>query len=50
MVVIDCDFQHSILKCRKSDLKRYGEEQIPYEVWSHEPNKSEDMISLIEKL
>jgi len=50
VVVIDCDFQHSILKCRKADLKHYGEELIPYEVWSHEPNSSEVMITLIEKL
>lgn len=50
VVVIDCDFQHSILKCRKADLKHYGEELIPYEVWSHEPNSSEAMIILIEKL
>ena len=50
LVVIDCDFQHSILKCRKADLKHYGEELIPYEVWSHEPNSSEAMITLIEKL
>lgn len=50
VVVIDCDFQHSILKCRKADLKHYGEELIPYDVWSHEPNSSEAMITLIEKL
>lgn len=50
VVVIDCDFQHSILKCRKADLKHYGEELIPYEVWSHEPNSREAMITLIEKL
>lgn len=50
VIVIDCDFQHSILKCRKADLKHYGEELIPYEVWSHEPNSSEAMITLIEKL
>lgn len=50
VVVIDCDFQHSILKCRKADLKHYGEELIPYEVWTHEPNSSEAMITLIEKL
>lgn len=50
VVIIDCDFQHSILKCRKADLKHYGEELIPYEVWSHEPNSSEAMITLIEKL
>lgn len=50
VVVIDCDFQHSILKCRKADLKHYGEEQIPYEVWSQEPDSSEAMITLVEKL
>ena len=38
VVVIDCDFQHSIMKCRKADIKKYGEEQLPYEVWSYEPN------------
>lgn len=50
VVIIDCDFQHSILKCRKADLKHYGEEQIPYEVWSQEPDCSEAMITLVEKL
>ena len=24
VVVVDCDFQHSILKCRKADIKKYG--------------------------
>lgn len=50
VVIIDCDFQHSILKCRKADLKHYDEEQIPYEVWSQEPDSSEAMITLVEKL
>lgn len=50
VVIIDCDFQHSILRCRKADLKHYGEEQIPYEVWSQEPDSSEAMITLVEKL
>ena len=50
VVVIDCDFQHSIMKCRKSDIKRYGEELIPYEVWSYEVNDNNAMTSLVEKL
>ena len=50
MVVIDCDFQHSIMKCRKADIKKYGEEQLPYEVWSYEPNNKVEMTSLVEKL
>ena len=50
LVVIDCDFQHSIMKCRKADLKKYGEEQVPYEVWTYEPDDKTAMTSLIEKL
>ena len=50
VVVIVCDFQHSIMKCRKSDIKRYGEELIPYEVWSYEVNDNTAMTSLVEKL
>lgn len=50
VVVIDCDFQHSIMKCRKADIKKYGEEQLPYEVWSYEPNNKVEMTSLVEKL
>ena len=45
VVVIDCDFQHSIMKCRKSDIKRYGAELIAYEV-----NDNNAMTSLVEKL
>ena len=50
VVIIDCDFQHSIMKCRKADIKKYGEEQLPYEVWSYEPNNKVEMTSLVEKL
>lgn len=50
VVIIDCDFQHSILKCRKADLKKYGEELVPYEIWAYEPDSKESMTSLIEKL
>ena len=50
VVIIDCDFQHSILKCRKADLKKYGEELVPYEIWAYEPDIKEAMTSLIEKL
>lgn len=50
VVIIDCDFQHSILKCRKADLKKYGEELVPYEIWAYEPDSKETMTSLIEKL
>lgn len=32
VVVVDCDFQHSIIKCRKADSKKYGEQQMPYDV------------------
>lgn len=50
LVIIDCDFQHSIMKCRKTDLKKYGEVQVPYEVWAYEPDDKTAMTSLIEKL
>lgn len=50
VVVIDCDFQHSIMKCRKADIRKYGEQRIPYEVWDCEANDRDMMVSLTEKL
>ena len=38
VVVVDCDFQHSIIKCRKADSKKYGEQQMPYDVLAYEAN------------
>lgn len=48
-VVIDCDFQHSIMKCRKADIRKYGEQEMPYEVWAYEANDKAMMTSLMEK-
>ena len=50
VVVIDCDFQHSIVKCRKADIRKYGEEHSPYDVLSYEANDKQAMTSLMEKL
>lgn len=50
VVVIDCDFQHSIMKCRKADIRKYGEQEMPYEVWAYEANDKVMMTSLMEKL
>ena len=50
VVVIDCDFQHSIMKCRKADIRKYGEQEMPYEVWAYEANDKRMMTSLMEKL
>lgn len=50
VVVIDCDFQHSIMKCRKADIRKYGEQEMPYEVWAYESNDKAMMTSLMEKL
>ena len=50
VVVIDCDFQHSIMKCRKADIRKYGEQEMPYEVWAYEANDKAMMTSLMEKL
>ena len=50
VVVVDCDFQHSILKCRKADIKKYGEEAVPYDVLAYEANDKQAMTALMEKL
>ena len=50
VVVVDCDFQHSIVKCRKADLKKYGEAHAPYDVTPYEATDKEGMPSLMEKL
>lgn len=50
VLVIDCDFQHSIIKCRKADIRKYGEEHAPYDVLSYEANVKQAMTSLMEKL
>lgn len=49
-MVVDCDFQHSIIKCRKADSKKYGEQQMPYDVLAYEANDKNAMTSLMEKL
>lgn len=50
VVVIDCDFQHSIIKCRKADIRKYGEEFVPYDVLAYETGDKKVMTSLMEKL
>ena len=50
VVVIDCDSQHSILKCRKADIKKYGETVTPYDVLAYEANDKQAMTTLMEKL
>lgn len=50
VVVIDCDFQHSILKCRRSDIRKFGEQAMPYDVVEREATDRQEMIELIEKL
>lgn len=50
VVVVDCDFQHSILKCRRSDIRKYGEQAMPYDVVEREATDRQEMIDLIEKL
>ena len=49
VVVIDCDFQHSIMKCRNADLKKYGEQEMPYEVWAYDANDKVVITSLMGK-
>ena len=50
VVVVDCDFQHSILKCRKADIKKYGVDAVPYDVLAYEANDKQAMTVLMEKL
>lgn len=50
VLVADLDFQHSIVKCRNSDIKTYGEDKILYEVASYNPTNEEEMAKTMEKL
>ena len=50
VVIVDCDFQHSILKCRRSDLRKYGEGTVPYSVIEKEATDRDDMTELMERL
>lgn len=50
VVIVDCDFQHSILKCRRSDLRKYGEGTVPYSVIEKEATDRDEMTALMEKL
>ena len=38
------------MKCRKADIRKYGEQDMPYEVWAYEANDKAMMTSLMEKL
>lgn len=50
VVVVDCDFQHSIVKSRKSDVKKYGEEHAMYDVMACEADDKDGMTAVMEKL
>ncbi|MBD5355677.1 MAG: ParA family protein [Bacteroides sp.] len=50
VIIVDCDFQHSIVKCRKSDITKYGADTVPYDVVSADSNNRASMIELIERL
>lgn len=50
VIVIDCDFQHSIVKRRSVDIRKYGEENLPYEVVAFNANDKDGMAALMEKL
>ena len=38
------------MKCRKADIRKYGEQDMPYEVWAYEANDKAMITSLMEKL
>jgi len=50
VLIVDCDFQHSILKCRRSDLRKYGTGTVPYDVVEKEATDRNEMTTLMETL
>jgi len=50
VVVVDCDYQHSIAKCRRADIRKYGNQTIPYNVSEFLPNDKDTMTQLTAKL
>lgn len=48
--IVDCDAQHSIIKSRKADIRKYGSANLPYDVWEFDVNDGDKMTSLMEKL
>ena len=50
VLIVDCDFQHSILKCRRSDLRKYGTGTVPYDVVEKEATDRDEMTALMETL
>lgn len=50
VLVVDCDAQHSIVKSRNADIRKYGNQNLPYAVWEFNVNDRERMTSLMEKL
>lgn len=50
VLIVDCDAQHSILKSRRGDIRKYGSSNIPYDVWEFDVNDGDKMTSLMEKL
>lgn len=50
VMVIDCDFQRSIVKRREVDIRKYGGRHLPYEVIGVNANDKDGMEELMEKL
>lgn len=50
VIIVDCDFQHSIAKCRRRDIRKYGEELSPYDVLEYEATDKDKMTVLMERL
>lgn len=49
-VVVDCDSQRSIAKCRNADIRKYGEERIPYDVAACGIDNRDAVNAFMEKL
>lgn len=48
--IVDCDAQHSIVKSRNADIRRYGSQDLPYDVWEFDVFSAKKMTVLMEKL
>ena len=49
VLVVDLDFQQSVVKCRQADIIKYGEGAILYDIISARPSNDQEMSSLLRR-
>lgn len=50
VIIIDCDFQHSIVNRREADIRKYGEQHLPYDVIGVDANDKKAIVYLMGKI